>query len=80
MSYTDLIMDYEFTSFAYNYRPHDQNDPKGVYSFPKMIDAIKASGYYEDGKKLSAVIKDWMINELDMTEQEVETLKNNLLE
>ena len=80
MSYTDLVMDYEFTSFAYNYRPHDENDPKGVYTFPKMIEAIKASGYYEEGKKLSDVIKDWMINELDMTAAQVETLKNNLLE
>ena len=80
MSYTDLIMDYEFTSFAYNYRPHDENDPKGVYTFPKLIEAIRASQYYAEGKKLSLIVKDWMMGELDMTEAEVEALKTNLLE
>ena len=80
MSYTDLIMDYEFTSFAYNYRPHDETDPNGIYNFPKFIEAIKASPYYAEGKKLSAIMKDWMIGALGMTEKEVETLKNNLLE
>ena len=80
VSYTDLVMDYEYTSFSYNYRPHDENDPKGVYSFPKMIDAIKNSQYYSQGKKLSAVIADWMIGELGMTSAQIETLRNNLLE
>ena len=80
MSYTDLIMDFEFTSFAYNYRPHDEVDPKGIYNFPSLITAMRDSAYYEEGKKISAIVEDWMIGELDMTKQEVEALREALLE
>ena len=80
MSYTDLIMDFEFTSFAYNYRPHDEVDPKGIYNFPSLITAMRDSAYYEEGKKISAIVEDWMIGELDMTKQEIDALREALLE
>ncbi|MCR4562562.1 MAG: tyrosine-protein phosphatase [Bacilli bacterium] len=78
MSYTDLVIDYETTSFARNFRPHDS---KGAYwDFPGLISTLKnTTGYYE-GMEISEVIKNWLINSLGLSEEQVETIKANLLE
>lgn len=81
MSWTDLVIDFELTSFSQNIRSHEEVEPtSGYYDFPGLVDGILKSPYYEDGKEISEFVKDWMMGALGMTELEVETLKNNLLE
>lgn len=81
MSWTDLVIDFELTSFSQNIRSHLEVEPTtGYYDFPGLVHGIKRSPYYEEGKEISEFIKDWMIGALGMTNEQVESLKTNLLE
>lgn len=89
MSYTDLVIDYELTTYANNYRPHNVNDPtqpSGVYFFPAFINALKTekdkSGnlYYEEGKTISKIVEDILIDKAGLTSQDIADIKANLLE
>lgn len=87
MSYTDLIIDYELTSFACNYRPHNINDGKKVYRFPSMIWAIKNAKntqtgdyYYSADKPISQIIEEMLIDRAGLTAQDIADIRANLLE
>ena len=88
MSYTDLVIDFELTSFSKNYRPHNKNDGDKVYRFPSLIYRCKTEKakngdkqpYFEEGKTISDIIKDILIDRAGLTEQDIIDIKNNLLE
>ena len=82
-SYMDMCIDYELTSFEWSLRRRDVKvtDNHGYsYDFPNLISTIKKSTYWEEGKPIADFVKDWMIGALGMSEDEIETLKENLLE
>ncbi len=86
MSYTDLIIDFELTSFANNYRPHTTNDPKYVYRFPAFINEIRTATdsngnlYWAENKTISKIVEDILIDKAGLTSQDIIDIKNNLLE
>lgn len=84
VSYTEALMDYEFTSFdAIHTRRRDTTvtDYNGYsYNFPSLISDIKNSSYYSSTKSFSEIVEAWMKGKLKMTDTEIQKLKTNLLE
>ena len=81
MSWTDLVIDFELTSFSQNTRSHLEVEPtSGYYDFPGLVEGIQNSPYYSEGKEISEFVKDWLIGFAGLTAEEVETIKTNLLE
>ena len=83
MSLTDLIIDYELTSFAGNYRPHNINDAKKVYRFPSMLYELfqgeHVSPFRAEGKEIKDIIADFLIDYAGLTEQDITDIRSNLL-
>ena len=88
MSLTDLIIDYELTSFSCNYRPHDSNDAKKVYRFPSMLKRIQtmtvhgdsSTTYWSEDKPISQIIEEILIDRFEVTSEDIAALRANLLE
>lgn len=87
MSLTDLIIDYELTSFSCNYRPHDSNDAKKVYRFPSLLRKLvelKVKGgeetYWQENKPISQIIEEILIDRFQVTAEDIANIRNNLLE
>ena len=84
MSLTDLIVDYELTSFAGNYRPHNQNDGKHVYRFPQLMyqlmEGESFAPYRGEGKLLRDVVTDFLQAKTGLTDEQIVQLRTNLLE
>lgn len=82
MSYTDLIIDYELTSFANNWRPHNVIDTKKIYIFPRLIWKLKTLKPYKDNPNItiSELIEWVLVEKFSMTHEEIATIKSNLLE
>ncbi len=79
VSYTDLIIDYELTSFSKNLRTRENMDNKIAY-FADFITALN-SKYCDNGNKtISEGIKSYLIDVLGFSDTEVEQIKTNLLE
>lgn len=86
MSYTDLIIDFELTSFSCNYRPHNENDAKKIYRFPSLIYALKTTKngsnepFYTADKPISQLIEEILIYKAGLTSQDIADIRSNLLE
>ncbi|MCQ2799027.1 MAG: tyrosine-protein phosphatase [Bacilli bacterium] len=84
VSYTEALMDYEFTSFdSIHTRRRDTvvTDYNNYqYNFPSLLSDIKNSSYYSSTKSFSEIVEGWMKGKLKMTDTEIQNLKNNLLE
>ena len=88
MSYTDLIIDYELTSFSCNYRPHHINDAKKVYRWPSLIYKMKTyeknssthETYYAPDKPIATIIEEILIDKFELTSQDIADIRANLLE
>ena len=87
MSLTDLVVDYELTSFSCNYRPHNTNDAKKVYRFPSLLKRLtevtyKSSGetVWKDNKPLSQIVEEILIDRFEVTAEDISNIRNNLLE
>ena len=86
MSYTDLIIDFELTSFSCNYRPHNENDAKKIYRFPSLIYALKTTKnesnepFYSATKPISQLIEEILIYKAGLTSQDIADIRSNLLE
>ena len=88
MDLTDLIIDYELTSFSCNYRPHDTNDAKKVYRFPSMLRRVmdlttkadKNKTYYEPNKPIAQIIEEILIDRFEVTAEDIANIRSNLLE
>ena len=85
VSYTDLVIDYELTSFSRNLRTKEDMDNKIGY-FTTFMNKLKTKycGYNETTHKCSKTIAEgietYLIDLLGFTKEEVETIRNNLLE
>ncbi len=88
MSLTDLVVDFELTSFSNNYRPHTTNDAKKVYRFPSLLTKIKilttksdsSATYWSKDKPISQIIEEILIDRFEVTKEDIDNLRNNLLE
>lgn len=88
MSFTDLVIDFELTSFSNNYRPHQINDSKKIYRFPHLIGKIytmttvsdSSVTYYQPNKPLSQIVEEILIDRFGLTAQDIQDIRTNLLE
>lgn len=85
MSLTDLIVDFELTSFGGNNRYHDCNDPeKNIFRFPSLLYEVVEGNtlkpYRTEGALLKDVIAGFLINKVGLTQDDIDELRANLLE
>lgn len=78
MSYTDLVIDFELTSYSYNLREHDV---VGEYSnFPSLIEQLKVvSNSDETYPDIQTMVEAYLIK-VGLTSDELTSIKNNMLE
>ncbi|MBP5091969.1 MAG: tyrosine-protein phosphatase [Bacilli bacterium] len=79
MSYTDLIIDYELTSFSYNLREHDK---LGEHSnFPSLIEGLKSvSKQTGENRDIQTMIEYYLVNKVGINSDEINQFKNLMLE
>ena len=84
VSYTEALMDYEFTSFdSIHTRRRDTTvtDYNNYsYNFPELLNTIKSSSYYSSTKSFSQIVESWLKGKVKMSDAEIQKLKTNLLE
>lgn len=88
MSYTDLIIDFELTSYSGNYRPHNIIDSNKIYRFPSLIAALltlkkkndSSSTYFAINKPISTIVEEILIDYAGLTSQDISDIRTNLLE
>lgn len=81
-SITDLIIDFELTSFSRNVRPHDEYT--NIYRMPSLLYEIfkgdSFAPFRAENKPLKDIIADYMISKTDLTQADFDALRTNLLE
>ncbi len=79
MSYTDLVIDFELTSFSYNLREHDKI---GEYSdFPSLIEGLKTISQTEETyPDIQNMVEYYLTNKVGLTLEQLNTIKDNMLE
>ena len=80
MSYVDLIIDFELTSFSYNLREHDV---VGTYSdFPSLIRGLKeVSGNANNSNPdIQKMCETYLINKVGLTQMDINSIKERMLE
>ncbi|MCQ2799640.1 MAG: tyrosine-protein phosphatase [Bacilli bacterium] len=81
VSFLEAAMDYEITSFDNGaHERYRDRIVQNTYDFPGFIKAVKESDYYDEGKSLQATIETWMEDRVGMSKEEIQELKDNLLE
>lgn len=85
VSFLEACMDYEFTSFDTIHtriRTDRYSDASGSYDFTSLISAIKSSSYYTQSstKTFQDVCYRWCKGQLGLTDAEITTIQENLLE
>jgi protein-tyrosine phosphatase len=81
VSYTDLIADYELTSFSTNYRAREDGTYKGTSCyFTSMVNQLKDKYMTSATMTISETIEAYMEQGLGLSSAEVAAIKTNLLE
>lgn len=84
VSYTECLMDYELTSFDNIHlrrRDTQVTDENGYsYNFPSLIAKIKQDNSDWATRDFSEICEEWMENRVGFSKEEIETLRENLLE
>ena len=86
MSYTDLVIDFELTSYSSNpsrnYRSHLRNGPWNEW--PGMVDYLKGTlGWERDGaqpKTIKQGMEDYLKNNCKISQTTIDTIRNIMLE
>lgn len=79
MSYTDLIIDYEATTFSNNLKEHDRDSDQYTH-FPELISAIKAWPFYDESKSLSEIIEIFLVSTCKVSQDAIDTIRDIMLE
>ena len=83
VSYLEACMDYEFTSFDTIHtriRQEAWRDNSGTYDFTSLTNGIMSSTYYAEDKTFSEVVEGWMKAKVGLTDEEISSIRENLLE
>ena len=76
-------MDYELTSFDTIHtriRHEAWRDNSGTYDFTSLTNGMMSSTYYAEDKTFSEVVEAWMKGKVGLTDEEITSIKENLLE
>lgn len=87
-SLTDLIIDFELTSFSGNFRPHYANDAKKIYRFPSLLAKLKyakkkgssSETYWEADKPIADICGEMLNDYFGVTPTEIAAIRSALLE
>lgn len=79
MSYTDLIIDYEATTFSNNLKEHDKDSDQYTH-FPELIAAIKKWSFYDETKPLSEIIETFLTQTCKISQDSIDRIKEIMLE
>ena len=87
MSLTDLIVDFELTSFSGNFRPHYSNDGKKIYRFPSLLAKLKLATkpgsketYWSPNKPIADIVAEMLNDKFGVTPSEIAAIRAALLE
>ena len=83
VSYLEACMDYEFTSFDTIHtriRQEAWRDNSGTYDFTSLTNGMMSSTYYAEDKTFSEVVEGWMKAKVGLTDEEISSIRENLLE
>ena len=79
VSYTDLIIDYEITSFAMNFCTQEDIPDNGRY-FTTMVNELKENYCYNGNETISECIENYLTDYIGVTDETIQTLKTILLD
>ena len=79
VSYTDLLIDFELTTFSNNFRSREDN-PDYYNYFNSMVTELKANYQRSEDETISTVIERYMKECLYLSDADITALKTNLLE
>ncbi len=79
VSYTDLLIDFEMTTFSNNYRMR-RDDPDNYNYFESMVNELIANYRKSEDETISTVVERYMRECLKLTEADITALKTNLIE
>ena len=79
MSYSDLIIDYEATTFSNNLKEHDRDSDQYTH-FPAMLEEIKGWSYYSADKTLSEVIETYLVQDCGVATSAIAKIRDIMLE
>lgn len=78
MTYTDLIIDYEATSFCGSKKQHTLHTTYNYY--PDMIDYIKSLSWYSESKTLKEIIEQYLIQICGVSKTTIDKIRSIMLE
>ncbi|MBO7615465.1 MAG: tyrosine-protein phosphatase [Bacilli bacterium] len=79
MSYSDLIIDYEATTFSNNLKEHDKDSDQWTH-FPAMLTEIKSWSFYDENKSLSEIIETYLVQECKVAQEKITKIREIMLE
>ena len=79
VSYTDLLIDFELTTFSNNIRTREDN-PDYYNYFNSMVTELKENYQHSEDETISTVIERYMKECLYLSDDDITALKTNLLE
>lgn len=82
MSYTDLVIDFELTSYSSNpsrnYRSHLRSGPYNYW--PRMIDYLKNTLHWSNSKTIKESMESFLVNDCKISQSTIDTIRNIMLE
>ena len=82
MSYTDLVIDFELTSYSSNpsrnYRSHLRNGPYNKW--PEMVNTLKSSFGFSSTKTIKQAAEDYLKNQCNVSQSTIDTIREIMLE
>ena len=82
MSYTDLVIDFELTSYSSNpsrnYRSHLRSGPYNYW--PRMLTYLKDTLHWGSEKTIKESAQEFLVNDCQISQTTIDTIRNNMLE
>lgn len=79
MSYSDLIIDYEATTFSNNLKEHNRDSDQYTH-FPAMLEEIQSWSFYDASKPLSQIIEQYLTDSCGVSADAITKIRNIMLE
>ena len=82
MSYTDLVIDFELTSYSSNpsrnYRSHLRSGPYNYW--PRMLSYLQDTLGWSSNKTMQESMEEFLVNDCDVSQTTIDTIKDIMLE
>lgn len=82
MSYTDLVIDFELTSYSSNpsrnYRSHLRSGPYNYW--PRMLTYLQDTLHWSSNKTIQESMEEFLVNDCKVSQNTIDTIKDIMLE